>query len=76
MLQSLGLKMINEYKDDTVFYYMWYPTVVKGVCNILSFLLVPSEIFFFIPCVCYVLYFNTSQCLWQKSHKDFVSEFG
>ena len=51
MLQSLGLKMINEYKDDTVFYYMWYPTVVKGVCNILSFLLVPSEIFFYSLCV-------------------------
>ena len=56
MLQSMGLKMIKEYKYDTVFYYtvfyyMWYPAVVKGVCNILSFLLVPSEIFFYSLCV-------------------------
>ena len=47
----MSTEMINEYKDDTVFYYMWYPTVVKGVCNILSFLLVPSEIFFYSLCV-------------------------
>ena len=63
MLQSLGLKMINEYKDDTVFYYMWYPTVVKGVCNILSFLLVPSEIFFlFLVCVMSCILTPVSAC--------------
>lgn len=62
MLQSLGLKMINEYKDDTVFYYMWYPTVVK---KFVAFLVSASskwDIFLFLVCVMSCILTPVSAC--------------